>query len=81
MAYKEVTYPIKACPFCGYSAEAKLGETFGSQAWYIQCTKCHIKTLPVFIDSTYFYGGKEVKYSYYDALKEATDVWNKRVGD
>lgn len=81
MAIKEISYPIKACPFCGYSAEAKECNVLGAQGWIIQCTKCHIKTIPVLIDSICLCGGKEIKYDYYGALKEVTDTWNKRVND
>ena len=75
---KEVSYPIKACPCCGYSAEAKLGHSLIDQCWYIQCTNCHIRTTIVLINCLNIHGDK---YDYYGALKAATDTWNKRVSE
>jgi hypothetical protein len=82
MKNKEVTYPIKSCPCCGYSAEAKYCYGPGCEGWYIQCTKCHIRTIPVYIDSPYMGpDGKpreDTRYDYYGALKVVTDTWNHR---
>lgn len=83
MAYKEITYPIKSCPFCGYSAEAKHCHVMADEGWYIQCTKCHIKTIPVLINCPMMACDgtvrEETRYDYYGALKVATDTWNQRV--
>ena len=72
---KEITYPIKSCPCCGYSAEAKLGHSLLDEGWYVQCTKCHIRTTIVLINCPTLNGEK---YDYYGALKAAVDTWNTR---
>ena len=78
MSRREITYPIRACPCCGYSAEVKECTGLYEKSFIITCTKCHLRTIPVFYDTPTITGGKSSELTYYEALKKVTDMWNER---
>lgn len=86
MKYREFTYKTKACPCCGWSAEAREVTLPGDGTGFkIKCTNCFLSTQVVLVDHPCIGpDGKpkeETRYTYYEAYKKSVDLWNARVGD
>lgn len=83
----EIISKTKACPCCGWSAEARevTLPCGGGIGFRIKCTNCFLSTQVVPVDSPCIgLDGKpkeETRYTYYEAYKKAVELWNTRVGE
>lgn len=80
MAIKiEIENKMKACPFCGATAQLVKGSIYNGDAYKVECPRCHASTSRVHIGTYLMYRGKtDVSFTDEQARQQAVDCWNSR---
>lgn len=72
---------LKPCPFCGGKAQLRDGHIYMAETVIAECTKCHVRLLPVFIDHPEMTVGgvdESTRYTKEQAFQVAQRNWNRR---